>query len=115
MVMYCQTPMRLEEYNKKKAKIPDTPGVYFFMGPRKEILYIGKAASIRDRTRSYFSPDLSETRGEHIVHMVELARTIDWRETDSVLEALIFESNLIKTHKPEYNTLAKDDKSFNYV
>ena len=107
--------MILKDFNKKKAKIPDTPGVYFFLGPRRQILYIGKAASLRDRTRSYFSPDLIESRGERIVRMVAQARSIDWRQTDSVLEALIYESNLIKTHKPAYNTLSKDDKSYNYV
>lgn len=107
--------MTLDDFNKKKSKIPDAPGAYFFLGPRKEILYIGKAASLRDRVRSYFSPDLITGRGERLVHMVHLAKSIDFRQTDSVLEALIYESNLIKTHKPEYNTLAKDDKSYNYV
>lgn len=107
--------MTLEEFNQQKHKLPEAPGVYFFMGPRKEILYIGKAASLRDRVRSYFSSDLLESRGERLVRMVEIATSIDCRQTDSVLEALIYESNLIRTHKPEYNTLSKDDKSYNYV
>ncbi len=107
--------MTLAEYLKKQKKVPDAPGVYFFLGPRKEILYIGKAGSLRLRTRSYFARDLAEARGPLIVQMLERARSLDWRQTDSVLEALILEANLIKTHKPKYNTLAKDDKSFNYV
>ncbi|MGH7141608.1 MAG: hypothetical protein ACREGH_03185, partial [Minisyncoccia bacterium] len=69
--------MTLAEFNKLKLKIPENPGVYFFVGPRRKILYIGKAAVLRDRTRSYFSPDLIDTRGEHIVRMVEKARTIE--------------------------------------
>ncbi len=107
--------MDLSDFQKKKRQLPDAPGVYFFLGPKREILYIGKASSLRDRVRSYFSPDLSEARSSLIVQMVQKARSIDWRETDSVLEALILEASLIKTHKPHHNTLEKDDKSFNYV
>jgi excinuclease ABC subunit C len=96
-------------------KIPDAPGVYFFMGPRKEILYIGKATSLRSRVRSYFTHDIREKRSALIERMVDEARTIDWTETDSVLEALILEANLIRTHKPRYNTDLKDDKSWNHL
>lgn len=105
--------MNLEQYKKKK--LPDTPGVYFFLNRSKKILYIGKATSLKSRVRSYFAPDLAEGRGQRIVRMVDEAHHLDWRETDSVLEALILEANLIKTHKPTYNVLEKDDKSFNYV
>ena len=97
-----------------KLKLPDTPGVYFFrLG--KEILYIGKATSLRDRTKSYFSKDLIATRGPLIVDMVFKADNVTFEETDSVLEALILEANLIKSHQPYYNTREKDDKSWNYV
>jgi excinuclease ABC subunit C len=89
--------------------------VYYFLGPRKEVLYIGKATSLKSRVRSYFSPDLIETRGPLLVEMLELAKTVEWKEADSVLEALILEANLIRSHQPAYNTLLKDDKSFNYV
>ena len=97
-----------------KDKLPDSPGVYFFMKGRS-ILYIGKATSLRDRVRSYFGKDLIETRGPLIVDMVFKSTTIKCQETDSVLEALILEANLIKKHQPQYNTKEKDDKSFNYV
>lgn len=107
--------MTLEDFQKKAKKIPDAPGVYFFLGKRKEVLYIGKATSLRNRIRSYFASDLPQTRGPLVVSMVEKAKTIDWRETDSVLEALILEANLIRTHKPRHNTDLKDDKSFNHV
>jgi len=98
-----------------KKTLPDTPGVYFFLGARKKILYIGKATSLRSRVRSYFAPDLREKRSELIENMVDEAVTVEWTETDSVLEALILETNLIRTHKPRYNTRSKDDKSYNHL
>lgn len=105
--------MTLEQF--KKQKLPQTPGVYFFLNKNKKILYIGKATSLADRVRSYFSSDLIETRGKLLVKMVEEATSIDYRETDSVLEALLVEADLIKKFKPTYNTKEKDDKSFNCV
>lgn len=98
----------------KKLKIPDAPGCYFFRD-NKGVLYIGKATSLRSRVRSYFGKDVINTRGSHIVDMVFKARTLTFQETDSVLEALILEANLIKKYKPYYNTKEKDDKSWNYV
>jgi len=98
----------------KKKTIPDKPGVYFFL-KGKDILYIGKATSLKDRTKSYFGKDLINTRGPLILDMVFKADGLKWQETDTVLEALILEANLIKKHQPYYNTKEKDDKSFNYV
>ena len=98
----------------KNQNLPDTPGVYFFK-KGKEILYIGKATSLRDRTRSYFSNDLIKTRGPAILDMITQADNVNIEETDSVLEALILETNLIKKHKPHYNVKEKDDRSYNYV
>ena len=95
--------------------MPDTPGVYVFRDARRRILYIGKATSLRDRVRSYFATDLREARSSAIVKMVEEAKVITWEETDSVLEALILEANLIKKHQPPYNVREKDNKSFNYL
>jgi excinuclease ABC subunit C len=99
----------------QRKKIPDTPGVYFFLGARKEILYIGKATSLKNRVRSYFSSDVHEKRSELIGLMVQEAKTVEFTKTDSVLEALILETNLIRTHKPKYNTRSKDDKSYNHL
>lgn len=107
--------MTLDDFKKKTKKMPDSPGVYFFLDKQKKILYIGKATDLKSRVRSYFNPDLPQTRGPIITTMVAKAHTIDWRETDSVLEALLLEANLIKTYKPAANTDLKDDKSFNYV
>jgi excinuclease ABC subunit C len=95
--------------------LPDNPGVYFFRDKEGNILYIGKATSLRDRVRSYFNPDLMETRGLRIVTMVTIAETVTFEETGSVLEALLLESKLIKEHTPPYNVREKDNKSFTCV
>lgn len=95
----------------KKLKIPEKPGVYFFQ-KGKDILYIGKATSLRDRTKSYFSSDLIKTRGQSIIDMVFKSSALTWQETDSVLEALILEAELIKKYQPYYNVKEKDNKSF---
>ena len=113
--MYIVDAMTLEQFRRKVKKIPDAPGVYFFLGKRKEVLYIGKATSLRDRLRSYFGKDLGETRGPLLVQMLEKANSLDWRQTDSVLEALLLEASLIRSHKPRHNTDLKDDKSWNHV
>src|SRR3989344_8882314 len=108
----------------KKFNLPDTPGVYFFLGSpshkvmadrRKNILYIGKATSLRDRVKSYFARDILKTRSPLIAKMLEEAKRIKFVETDSVLEALIMEASEIKKHQPVYNSREKDDKSYNYV
>lgn len=96
-------------------KLPDHPGVYIFRGPQREVFYIGKATSLKSRVASYFRNDLIATRGPILVGMVESAKSVDFIETDSVLEALILEAHLIKKHQPAYNTKEKDNKSFNYV
>ncbi len=98
----------------KKINIPDSPGVYFFK-KGKDILYIGKATSLKERVRSYFNDDLIKSRGVLLVDMVAQADGIEWQTTDSVLEAFILETELIKENQPKYNTKEKDNKSFNYV
>lgn len=100
---------------KNLKKLPDTPGVYFFKNARGRVLYIGKATSLRSRVRSYFREDLAATRGPKLVQMLELARKVDFEKTDSVLEALLLEAELIRKHLPKYNTDLKDDKSSNLV
>lgn len=107
-----------------KFKLPDTPGVYFFLGSpthkasadrSKKILYIGKATSLKDRVKSYFARDILLTRSPLIAKMLEEADRIKFTQTDSVLEALLLEANEIKKHQPVYNSKEKDDKSYNYV
>src|SRR3989344_2496640 len=94
---------------------PDTPGVYFFRGRGGKILYVGKATSLKSRVRSYFSKDITETRGPLIMELLKQATSVTFEKTDSVLEALILEAHYIKKYQPPYNSIAKDDKSFNYV
>lgn len=100
--------------DKITKKLPDSPGVYFFK-KGKTVLYIGKATSLRDRVRSYFGSPLLLTRGQAIVNMVKMATSVEYMATDSVLEALILESVLIKKHQPKYNSREKDDKSYFFV
>lgn len=104
--------MKLEEF--KKLNIPKNPGVYFFK-KNEDVLYIGKATSLKDRVGSYFGLDLISTRGPALLDMVTQSTNIEWIETDSVLEALILEAELIKKHQPKYNTKEKDNKSFYMV
>lgn len=105
----------MKKQDLEKCALPDTPGVYFFRDKEGNILYIGKATSLADRVRSYFSPDLIKTRGLRIVSMTTVADTVTYQSTDSVLEALLLESALIKRHSPPYNIKEKDDKSFTCV
>lgn len=105
----------MKKSDLKKYKLPDSPGVYLFRGARRTLLYVGKATSLKHRVRSYFSKDIEASRGPLITKMLNEAQTIQWEETDSVLEALILEANLIKKHQPPYNTREKDNKSFNYL
>jgi excinuclease UvrABC nuclease subunit len=108
----------------KQFNLPDSPGVYYFLGSSKpgqggtkgrEILYIGKATSLKDRVKSYFARDILLTRSPLIEKMLGEATKVKFVETDSVLEALIFEAHEIKKHQPYYNSKEKDDKSYNYV
>lgn len=114
MMKLWEKKATLVAFHKKNA-LPEMPGVYFFLGADDEILYIGKATSLRDRVKSYFTQDITETRGPKIVLMLEKAVAIACQKTDSVLEALILEARLVKQHLPPYNTDLKDDKSYNHV
>ena len=99
----------------KQFDLPDGPGVYFFLDKKGEILYVGKATSLKDRVKSYFSKDIILTRGPKILKMLSVAEKVEFKETDSVLEALILEANEIKKHQPTANSRDKDDKSYNFV
>lgn len=109
-----QKKISVEDFRKENT-LPETPGVYFFLGPEDEILYIGKATVLSDRVKSYFGPDLDATRGPKLVLMLARAMSIGWIQLDSVLESLLREGELIKKYQPTYNTDAKDDKSYNFV
>ncbi len=97
-----------------KFNLPDGPGVYFFKRGRR-VLYIGKATSLKDRVKSYFTRDIFLSRSPLIAKMLEEAEKIEFIETSSVLEALLLEAGMIKKSQPIYNSKEKDDKSYNYV
>lgn len=105
----------MSNIQEQVKNLPDSSGVYLFKNEKGDILYIGKATSLHDRVRSYFSNDIEFVRSPLIAKMITDASKIDIEKTDSVLEALILEAYLIKKHQPPYNTKEKDNKSFNYV
>lgn len=105
----------MEKTHHSVRALPDAPGVYFFVGAKHEVLYVGKATSLKDRVKSYFSNTLATARGVHMVRMIDMAKKVDVRTTESVLEALILESKLIRELKPPFNSRDKDDKSYNYL
>ncbi len=115
VILQKSTEMLKKDFEKLIAsKLPEAPGIYLFK-KGKDLLYVGKATSLRQRVRSYFSNDLMKTRGRLLVDMIATADKIDFQKTDSVLEALILEAQFIKEHQPKYNTKDKDNKSYNYV
>jgi len=105
--------MSIQTVKYKIANFPKSPGVYEFRDKQREILYIGKATSLKDRVGSYFLKNAHLDRPNIEPMMAQIA-DIKIHETDSVLEALILEANLIKKHQPKYNVMLKDDKSFGY-
>lgn len=94
-------------------KLPRQPGVYIMHDAQDVILYVGKAVNLHNRVRSYFRPNIG--RGPQIDKMVKLIDHFEYIVTDSELEALVLENNLIKEHSPKYNTLLKDDKTYPYI
>lgn len=101
---------KLEEELKK---LPKEPGVYIMRDKNDAILYVGKAVNLHSRVRSYFRENIG--RGPAIDQMVSQIARFEYIVTDSELEALVLENNLIKEHSPKYNTLLKDDKTYPYI
>ena len=95
------------------SKLPDQPGVYLMHGRNDEIIYVGKALSLRHRVRQYFQP--SHDEGLKKKQMVQNIDYFEFIVTDSELEALILECNLIKEYRPKYNTMLRDDKTYPYI
>ncbi|MDO8566927.1 MAG: hypothetical protein Q7R58_02130 [bacterium] len=100
--------------DSKARDLPDVPGVYIFKRGR-QVLYVGKATSLRDRVRSYFDDDVIATRGPRVVDMVTRADRLTYEATPTVLEALVREAALIKKYLPSANVDGKDDKTFLYA
>lgn len=95
----------------KNGELPDSPGVYFYYSKDGELLYIGKATSLKKRVGTYFT----KAHNARIAELVSRIARIDYTQTNTVLEALVLEASKIRHHQPYYNILAKDDKSFLYL
>ncbi|NLP33592.1 MAG: excinuclease ABC subunit UvrC [Clostridiales bacterium] len=94
-------------------KLPGKPGVYIMRDSKDSIIYIGKAISLKNRVRQYFQS--SRNKSPKIISMVQHIDHFEYIITDSELEALVLECNLIKEHRPKYNTMLKDDKTYPYI
>ncbi len=101
------------DIEEELKKLPDHPGVYIMRDNRDAILYIGKAISLKRRVRQYFQS--SRSKSPKIEKMVAQISRFEYILTDSELEALVLECNLIKEHRPKYNTMLKDDKTYPYL
>lgn len=100
-------------FEEELKKLPREPGVYIMRDDKDVILYVGKAINLHNRVRSYFRENIG--RGPAIDKMVTLISRFEYIVTDSELEALVLENNLIKEYSPKYNTLLKDDKTYPYI
>ncbi len=101
------------DFKEELKKLPNKPGVYIMHDAEDTILYVGKAINLHNRVRSYFKENIG--RGPQIDKMVSLISYFEYIVTDSELEALVLENNLIKEHRPKYNTMLKDDKTYPYI
>ena len=101
------------DIQEELKKLPKCPGVYIMHDEADAIIYVGKAVNLHNRVRSYFRKNIG--RGPQIDKMVTLISRFEYIVTDSELEALVLENNLIKEHRPKYNTMLKDDKTYPYI
>lgn len=99
--------------DEELKKLPNSPGVYMMHDCSDTIIYVGKAVNLHNRVRSYFRKIVG--RGPQIDRMVQQIARFDYIVTDSELEALVLENNLIKEYSPKYNTMLKDDKTYPYI
>ena len=101
------------DIQEELKKLPGKPGVYLMHDEKDEIIYVGKAVSLKNRVRQYFQS--SRNKGAKIEQMVTHIRRFEYIITDSELEALVLECNLIKEHRPKYNTMLMDDKAYPFI
>ena len=101
------------DIQEELKKLPAKPGVYLMHDEKDEIIYVGKAISLKNRVRQYFQS--SRNKGPKIEQMVTKIARFEYIITDSELEALVLECNLIKEHRPKYNTMLMDDKTYPYI
>ena len=98
---------------EKLARVPDRPGVYLYRDAKRQVLYVGKAASLRTRVRSYFQD--SRPRDPKTDALVRQIRDLEYVVTDNELEALMLEANLVRRHRPRYNIILRDDKHYPFL
>ena len=103
------------ELGSALAKLPDKPGVYLMKDARGDVLYVGKAQSLRNRVRSYWQKQASGGEIHRIRSVIDRVADVEVTQTDSVSEALLLEANLIKRYRPRFNVRLKDDKSYPYI
>lgn len=101
------------DISEELKKLPDRPGVYLMHDQQDTIIYVGKAVNLNNRVRSYFREKIG--RGPKIDRMVSLIERFEYIITDTELEALVLENNLIKEYRPKYNTMLRDDKTYPYI
>lgn len=101
------------DIEEELKKLPGKPGVYIMHGRSDEIIYVGKAINLKNRVRQYFKP--GQDKRLKIEQMVPRIARFEYIVTDSELEALVLENNLIKEHRPKYNTMLKDDKTYPFI
>ena len=101
------------DIEEELKKLPAKPGVYLMHDEKDAIIYVGKAVSLKNRVRQYFQS--SRNKGVKIEQMVTHIARFEYIITDSELEALVLECNLIKEHRPKYNTMLMDDKTYPYI
>ena len=101
------------DIQEELKKLPSQPGVYIMHDEKDAIIYVGKAISLKNRVRQYFQS--SRNKGAKIEQMVTHISRFEYIVTDSELEALVLECNLIKEHRPKYNTMLKDDKGYPFI
>ena len=101
------------DIEEELKKLPAKPGVYLMHDEKDHIIYVGKAISLKNRVRQYFQT--SRNKGAKIEQMVTHIRRFEYIVTDSELEALVLECNLIKEHRPKYNTMLMDDKGYPFI
>jgi excinuclease ABC subunit C len=105
--------MATEKITNKLKDLPTTPGVYFHKDARGEIIYVGKAAVLKNRVRQYFQK--SRGRDPKTEALVADIADIDWMVVDSEIEALFLEAEMIRRYMPRYNILLRDDKAMSYI
>jgi excinuclease ABC subunit C len=101
------------DLDEKIARVPDRPGVYVYRDGKQQVLYVGKAASLRSRVRSYFQE--SRPRDPKTDALVRQIRDLEYIVTDNELEALMLEANLVRRHRPRYNIILRDDKHYPFL